>query len=259
MNNYKIRVNNEAESREAQELFSQLGFERAWDKEKLGFEPNHIFSKDGVLTWLHHDRILFEEHENEELTLPQLRDLAVLHRNDVSDRTHLYTTSSGEEISSILVGDWWHIFTGGIWQKFMHKDSEKTLLMDLIEKPHEQCLISGADAKIAWAKGQDLQIDTGSGFEDLTDNYYLAVFDRESNKFRLKPRTIKLEIEVPAPFEPKDGELFWHISPEYEKGFAKSMYDDRNVNTWQQFGAWRTEAEIKIVVEQIRKLKEHSK
>ncbi|WP_335954103.1 hypothetical protein, partial [Acinetobacter higginsii] len=76
----------------------------------------------------------------------QLRDLVVLHRNELSDRTHVYNTSTGEDLSAILLGDWWHIFTGGSWQKFTHKDSEKSLLMDRIQPEPEQGLISGADA-----------------------------------------------------------------------------------------------------------------
>lgn len=113
-------------------------------------------------------------------------------------------------------------------------------------------LISGADVKIAWAKGQDLQIDTGSGFEDLTDNYYLAVFDRESNKFRLKPQSVKLEIEVPAPFEPKVGEEYYYIYSHSERGYAQDVFKENRITN--QFGAWKKESDIKIVVEHLRKL-----
>lgn len=79
-----------------------------------------------------------------------------------------------------------------------------TDILKLVDKK-DPALISGAEAKLAWANGEALQIDTGTGFEDLTDNYYLAIFDRQSNKFRLKPQTIKLEIEIPAPCKAKIG------------------------------------------------------
>ena len=81
---------------------------------------------------------------------------------------------------------------------------------------------------------------------DLTssDNMY---------KFRLKPHTITINgIEVPAPFKPKEGDLYWHTSPEYMIGYGASMYSDGNVDTWQQFGAWRNEEEIKQVVSALR-------
>lgn len=74
-------------------------------------------------------------------------------------------------------------------------------------------------------------------------------------EFRLKPRTITLNgIEVPAPFLPEEGELFYHVSPEYEKGYAVSTAHERNETTWQQFGAWRTEEEIKQVVAALRQV-----
>ena len=86
----------------------------------------------------------------------------------------------------------------------------------------------------------------------------VSVFtDSETTSFRLKPCTVKLEIEVPAPFEPKHGDDIWFLNPDYGCGYADGDYDP--VESVIQFGAWRTEAEIKIVVEQLRKLKEYSK
>lgn len=124
-------------------------------------------------------------------------------------------------------------------------------------------LISGKEALIALANGDDVEYrvnDSGewvilNGDEYFPVKYVLDGYDGrdESYKFRLKPRTITLNgIEVPAPFEPKEGDLFWHISPEYEKGYGRTMYNDGNVDTWQQFGAWRIEEEIKQVVEALR-------
>lgn len=113
-------------------------------------------------------------------------------------------------------------------------------------------LVGGKEAKLAWANGEDLQIDAGAGFEDLTDNYYLAVFDRESNKFRLKPSTVKLEIELPAPFEPKEGDEYYYIYSHSERGYAQDVFKENRITN--QFGAWRKESDIKIVVEQLRKL-----
>lgn len=124
-------------------------------------------------------------------------------------------------------------------------------------------LISGKEALIAIANGECVQGSIGWGWEDIevTDKISIQSFLTGVNKsgikvdFRLKPRTIILNgIEVPAPFEPKEGDLFWHISPEYEKGYGRTMYNDGNVDTWQQFGAWRKEEEIKQVVDALRKV-----
>ena len=70
-------------------------------------------------------------------------------------------------------------------------------------------LISGKEAKLAWANGKKLQIANmivGEDFYDIDDsNTTLNIFDLDFYRFRLKPRTITLNnIEVPAPFEPKE-------------------------------------------------------
>jgi len=136
MENLKIQVNGEGESIEAQELFIQLGYKRAqaWNKRTVEFEPNQIFAKGGILTWMHNDRILFEKHENKEITLQELRDKVILHRNDPEDATHTYNLTSGECMGCVLIGEWWHWFTGGQWGVFTHKDSEQATCIDPIQK-----------------------------------------------------------------------------------------------------------------------------
>ena len=111
-------------------------------------------------------------------------------------------------------------------------------------------LISGKEAKLAWANGENVEFyseDLDKWFS-LNDDVFLSdVFD--TRKLRLKPRTITINgIEVPAPFEPKEGEDYWHISPRYEKGYH---FNDE-LDSFCQFGAWRTEEEIKQVVSALR-------
>ena len=115
-------------------------------------------------------------------------------------------------------------------------------------------LISGKEAKLAWANGKKLQIANtivGEDFYDMDDsNTTLNIFDLDFYKFRLKPRTITLNnIEIPAPFEPKDGDEVWHIFPTLEKGYG---WCHENGDQMTQFGAWRTEEEIKQVVSALR-------
>lgn len=75
-------------------------------------------------------------------------------------------------------------------------------------------------------------------------------------KFRLKPKTTLLNgIEVPAPFEPKVDDGFWHISTENDGGYAWQHFENRSVDyQYIQFGAWRTEDEIKQVVVALRSI-----
>ncbi|MEG1089823.1 MAG: hypothetical protein RSE38_00775 [Acinetobacter sp.] len=69
-------------------------------------------------------------------------------------------------------------------------------------------------------------------------------------KFRLKPRTITLNnIEIPAPFEPKEGDKYWHIDTDFDGGYGvKENLSESSM----QLGAWRTEEEIKQVVSALR-------
>ena len=112
-------------------------------------------------------------------------------------------------------------------------------------------LISGKEAKLAWANGENVELyseDLDKWFS-LNDDVFLSdVFD--TRKLRLKPRTITINgIEVPAPFEPKDGESFWYIN-----SHAKYGYSHSNHLGIAYFGAWRTEDEIKQVVSALRSI-----
>ena len=73
-------------------------------------------------------------------------------------------------------------------------------------KVNEGKLISGKDALIALANTEEVQIWNGNIWLDVEGDYQINVFLKTERKFRLKPRTITINgIEVPAPFEPKNG------------------------------------------------------
>lgn len=115
-------------------------------------------------------------------------------------------------------------------------------------------LISGKEAKLAWANGDEVQYNPMGEWEKLGGSTPLSIFKRGDIKFRLKPRTITLNgIEVPAPFEPKEGDLYWMTCTSEKKGYGHNTYDSHDSDSeWIQFGAWRTEEEIKQVVEALR-------
>ena len=105
-------------------------------------------------------------------------------------------------------------------------------------------LISGKEALIALANGEEVQQWNGNIFWDIDSNWQVSVFFQEGRKFRLKPRTITINnIEVPAPFKPKEGELYYYISFEMDNG-----YSSWNQLGCEQGGAWRNEGEIEQVV-----------
>ena len=117
-------------------------------------------------------------------------------------------------------------------------------------------LISGKEALIALANGEEVEFKDGmEKWENIKHhmNLDLSMFltAPEWMKFRLKPRTITINnIEVPAPFEPKDGEdcRCYYINTAFKHGFDwyhSTHHESNRV-------AWRTEEEIKQVVSALR-------
>lgn len=121
-------------------------------------------------------------------------------------------------------------------------------------------LISGADANLAWVNGKDVEyqnkVDLEGIWFDLTESNLLGIFTNDRFIFRIKPQTIKLELELPKPFEPKHGDWYWFIDTNSEDGYSKcQFYNDNDDKKYLQLGSWATEAEVKQVVEQLRKIK----
>ena len=114
-------------------------------------------------------------------------------------------------------------------------------------------LISGKEALIALANGEGVECRAyEKNWINANNNHHpLSLFFDDSFQFRLKPRTITINgIEVPVPFEPKDGE-----------DCRAYVIDTRNVNgyDWQHsshyksgYIVWRTEEEIKQVIAALR-------
>ena len=92
MSNYKIRVNSKAKSKEAQQLFFELGYEKGVCSTGgypalIIATPESRFQKtpySSRATSLNHE----SHSQYKEITLPELRDMVVLKRNDVGDATH---------------------------------------------------------------------------------------------------------------------------------------------------------------------------
>lgn len=131
-------------------------------------------------------------------------------------------------------------------------------ILKLVDKK-DPALISGAEAKLAWANGVDIQIKNVNcvNWYDLDESKYnLDIFDNVRVDFRLKPQTIKLELELPKPFEPEEGEKYWWINPNAKLGYEWDTNDlERTDFNRIAMSVWRTEDEIKQVVEQLRKIR----
>lgn len=117
MSNYKIRVNSKAESKEAQELFFELGYEKGACSTGgypalIIATPESRFQKtpySSRATSLNHE----VHSQYKEITLPELRDLVVLKRNDVGDANYIrprdgkeYFKSSQNNFYHMLDSEW---------------------------------------------------------------------------------------------------------------------------------------------------------
>ncbi|MFP1156229.1 hypothetical protein ACLD07_01985 [Acinetobacter baumannii] len=94
--------------------------------------------------------------------------------------------------------------------------------------------------------------------DHLWSQYHLGMFlDQDTKfKFRFKPQTIKVELELPKPFEPKQGEMYWWIDATSEEGYSYTYFDNNKADQdVMQFGAYRTEDDVKKAVEQLRKIR----
>ena len=123
-------------------------------------------------------------------------------------------------------------------------------------KVNEGKLISGREAKLAWANDKEVEYMPLNKWNLLGGSTPLSIFDRDDVKFRLKPRTITINgVDVPAPFEPKEGETYWCFSTQTVIGYGHNVYEsERADRRFINMGAWRTEEEIKQVVAALRSI-----
>ncbi|MDB0300193.1 hypothetical protein [Acinetobacter baumannii] len=249
MDNYKIKVKDEAKSKEAQELFFELGFRWEWtqDKEVLRGSTPYLFTL-GVNIGYGLSLTKFDECVGKELTLPQLRDLVVLKRNDINDATH----TCENDFKYICIDERWHLMTTDGW---FHVSVNPKALKP-INQPQDPALISGAEALRALADGKEVEANN-SDFGYWIDARNLSVKDffDDIHIFRLKPQTIKLELELPKPFEPKEDGYVYIIDDYQVSGYRKYYFEVEDNKELSFIGVWHTEDEIKQVVAQLRKIR----
>ena len=112
-------------------------------------------------------------------------------------------------------------------------------------------LISGKDALIALANGKCVEYKPYRTWLDVhVDKLNLGEFFDNRVEFRLKPRTIMIgDVEVPAPFEPKEGDEYFYLW-DIDKGYSHTTFKKTDPVV---IAAWKTEDEIKQVVAALRK------
>ena len=118
-----------------------------------------------------------------------------------------------------------------------------------MEKLNEQGLISGADALRALADGKEVERKLGIGWCNDVKKMSAETILHGVSELRIKPRTITLNVEIPAPFEPKVGEEYWFIADYISSGYSCTQ-EGTGINS--SIGKWRSEEEIKQVVAALR-------
>lgn len=185
MSNYKIRVNSKAESKEAQQLFFELGYN--WFKK--GYveveTPETIMSFEnwalstGIRGSINH----------KEITLPELRDMVVLKRNDVGDATHYTRGSLGACLFKNYVGEKTYAWHKKVWQEqptapyLLHPISDLKPIDKKEMKEYLRKNSNGTYSYIGMVQPENISqnvIEIPEGSE--TFNYY----DRKDNLFFLK-------------------------------------------------------------------------
>ncbi|RSO80485.1 hypothetical protein, partial [Acinetobacter baumannii] len=233
MDNYKIKVKDEAASKEAQELFVQLGYSNRQSK-RFGFvyTQNGEIGCDSMKHWDYYNDLC------QELTLPQLRDLVVLKRNDVKDANHRDKRDESIYLTSDKVIYYWQ----GEWCKSAinkSNDYENYIANSLtpITQPQDPALISGAEALRALADGKEVEYweeYKKAEFPQLpewVDVLNTVDWDIKNDvlsgktKFRLKPQTIKLELELPKPFEPEEDCHVYILDDGKTDGYRRYFYE----------------------------------
>lgn len=145
MENFKIKVGSELESKEVQELFFELDYD--WNFSQGYFDlkkyPNIIRGHNtGEMTCSIESDGLYKECK--EITLPELRDLVVLKRNSIDDANYirprdgkLYFVNSGQTRSYYMMDDEWTLTK---WDEGQLQQQLKP-----IEKPMKEYLLKTED------------------------------------------------------------------------------------------------------------------
>lgn len=196
MDNYKIKVKDEAESKEVISLLIQLGCKDS-ESDRFGFVYT-IGEKIGCDFLKHWE--YYSSQGCKELTLPQLRDLVVLKRNDVKDANY---ESVDEELDDLYFkdssGKLYRWFCGSHWtEAASYKGGIRP-----IKKSNDPALISGAEAYDLIGKRIEVeayceQIDGSFKWQDAK---HLPACDilNDGFDFRLKPTTLTVNAELPKP------------------------------------------------------------
>lgn len=235
--NYKVRVNNRAESKEAQELFFELGYSWYGNKKQVSYlESIDKGEFSHLLAWSvgSFEKVIqmgCGSEDVKEFTLSQLRTMVVLHRNDVNDATH---TDQDNWKWFVPNEDEGYVFGAGNAQNIQRWDELSLDHVDLmpIQKPQDKptepdsflkeyltpdfrlMLASshqngwlkvpeGADAAVLWDEGepfQAIQFHRGRNeFYSPLQNQWMSCTDWQSDEIESSRKVVWQRDPQPEP------------------------------------------------------------
>jgi len=306
MDNYKIKIKDEAESKEAQELFFALGYGWTSDcKQQVYTNQDAItegYSSDYQIGFIYADDdgcLLHDENDQsahvtyvdsraaKELTISTLKDLVVLHRNDINDANYsilvasdipdypLFKSSEGIFYSFAENPQKWvecktiNDKTTGVRKLKKDQTSDSSSEFKTIKVEGLEGLIDGKAALAAALNGEEIQMTLepwesswqsfNPELEEASTKAFWTDHDSEGRKvfFRIKPNNFLINgMEVPAPLakEPMGKIPYFYLRPDWEKGYCQTTWEDIPIDR-KRFsnGIWATESEIRQVVAAFRK------
>ncbi|MFW1636044.1 hypothetical protein [Acinetobacter oleivorans] len=256
---------------------------------ELGYHVCEGGTDDNYLCLLTHENGVVRSTENLmgcssflQINIDQLFDLVVLHRNTPEDANYalvvasdrpdydIFKSSEGVFYSFAENNQTWvecnsiNDKTTGL-KKILHKGqpSGASTEFNTIKVEGLEGLVEGKAALTAALAGETVQITfepweekSWENFNPLEDELSTKVFftgistDVRKVFFRIKPKTILINgVEVPAPFTPKHSDIGFILN-NAKDGYKQSQYIGQHI----PFGWWRTEEEIKQVVDALRKV-----
>lgn len=196
-----------------------------------------------------------------ELTLPKLRDLVVLKRGDVKDANYTY---AGNPVLKLETQDYkvwdeakqaWLEYVGSqtdLRRGLKPIQTVQAVLNNLDELREEYkdyhkdpALISGAEAKLAWAKGESVQFrdEFDKWYADWTDlnskknGFCITDFDLPHHQFRIKP-TITVNAELPKPNkETQHNSLVYAVTYEFKTREERNAFADKLRGTNHEYAS----------------------
>lgn len=229
MDNYKINIKNGLDISKATLALNSLGYVLG-NLPKDSIHVIYAMADKTVQYVTYDDGYDYHGIEAKDLTVDQLKDKAVLHRNNPNDGNYsLFISEPQGHLNLYKTSeDVFYVFCNRlkIWDKSRAVNINTE---GLVKKGEEKypALISGAEAELvaqakkfitsdhlnrfeaaeAHLEGHPVQFMLANGdFIDITSDTTLGIFEKDGGySFRLKPQTIKLELEIPAPYTAKIG------------------------------------------------------